>query len=286
MTPADEPKQVTSRDSCSSRIGTACTDTRQRILHTGASLECLLNAERLDFLCAQRCRVLIEALARIGCPRNLPICESEGLVKMVVVLIRMDQDFVRREMPRQRFENCHWRRPRGVEQKHYILGHHLVAFLDVLGQRREQLRQLRLPETPDEETHAKELIKNTAGYVLGLRQLFQTQFEMFEKGAQMDAYTKEPVRPNFVGFSDSFVTPVALRDDGTGLVRVVTVFSALSAAAVVMIRSLAPKHALRGGIEVGLAAEIGPGGNLRHCTRTRPRSGERSRKIPPHRYRR
>jgi hypothetical protein len=74
-----------------------------------------------------------------------------------------------------------------VEQKHYILGHHLVAFLDVLGQRREQLRQLRLPETPDEETHAKELIKNTAGYVLGLRQLFQTQFEMFEKGAQMDA---------------------------------------------------------------------------------------------------
>jgi hypothetical protein len=92
----------------------------------------------------------------------------------------MDQDFVRREMPRQRFENCHRRRPRGVEQKHYILGHHLVAFLDVLGQR-EQFRKLRLPETPDEETHAKEVIKNTAGYVLGWRQLFQTQFEMFEK---------------------------------------------------------------------------------------------------------
>jgi hypothetical protein len=116
-----------------------------------------------------------------------------------------------------------------------------------------------LPETPDEETHAKEVIKNTAGYVLGLRQLFQTQFEMFEKGAQMDAYTKEPVRPNFVGFSDSFVTPVPLRDDGAGLVRVVTVFSALSADAVIMIHSLAPKHALRGGIDVGLATEIGPG---------------------------
>jgi hypothetical protein len=75
----------------------------------------------------------------------------------------------------------------------------------------------------------------------------------------MDAYTKEPVRPNVVVFSDSFVKSVPLRDDGTGLVRVVTVFSALSAAAVVMIHSLAAKHALRGGIDVGLATEIGPG---------------------------
>jgi len=145
-----------------------------------------------------------------------------------------------------------------MEQKHYILGHHLVAFLDVLGQR-EQFRQLRLPKTPDEETHAKEVIKNTAGYVLGLRQLFRTQFEVFEQGAQMNAYTNEPVQPSFVGFSDSFVTSVPLRDDGTGLVRVVTVFSALSSAAVVMIHSFAAKHALRGGIDVGLATEIGPG---------------------------
>lgn len=195
-------------------------------------------------------------MARIDCPRNLPICESKGLVKMVIVLIRMDQDFVRREMPRQRFENCHRRPPRGVEQKHYILGHHLVVFLDVLGQG-EQFRKLRLPETPDEETQAKEVIKNTAGYVLGWRQLFQTQFEMFEKARRWTPTRREPVRPNFVGFSDSFVTSVPPRDDGTGLVRVVTVFSALSAAAIVMIHSLAPKHALRGGIDVGLATEIG-----------------------------
>jgi hypothetical protein len=57
-----------------------------------------------------------------------------------------------------------------------------------------------------------------------LRLLFQTQFEMFKKGAQKGAYKKEPVRPNFVGLWDSFVTSVPLRDDGTGLVRVVTVF--------------------------------------------------------------
>ena len=40
--------------------------------------------------------------------------------------------------------------------------------------------------------------------------------------------------------------------------RVVTVFSALSAAAVVMLTSLASKHPLRGGIDIGLATEIGP----------------------------
>lgn len=90
-----------------------------------------------------------------------------------------------------------------MEQKHYILGHHLVAFLDVLGQR-EQFRQLRLPATPDEETHAKEVIKNTAGYVLGSRQLFQTQFEVFEKGAQMSqSYRCSPrIVWNYFAFAD------------------------------------------------------------------------------------
>lgn len=40
---------------------------------------------------------------------------------------------------------------------------------------------------------------------------------------------------------------------------VVTVFSALSAACIVMLTALASKHPLRGGIDVGLATEIGPG---------------------------
>lgn len=39
---------------------------------------------------------------------------------------------------------------------------------------------------------------------------------------------------------------------------IVTVFSALSAACVVMLTALASKHPLRGGIDVGLATEIGP----------------------------
>src|ERR1700733_1818054 len=145
-----------------------------------------------------------------------------------------------------------------MEKKSLKLGHHLVAFLDVLGQR-DRFRGLRLPTNASEEEKVKEVLRQTAGFVLDLRRVFHKQFEVFEKGAEMGAHTKEPLRPNFVGFSDSFVTSVPLRNDAGDLVRVVTVFSALSAAAIVMLTSLASRHALRGGIDVGLATEIGPG---------------------------
>ena len=144
-----------------------------------------------------------------------------------------------------------------METKNLRLGHHLVALLDVLAQR-DRFRSLRLPKNADDEAEVKEVLKQTAGFVIDLRKIFRTQFEVFESGASMGGYTKEPIRPRFVGFSDSFVTSVPLRNDGGDLVPVVTVFSALSAAAIVMLTSLASKHPLRGGIDVGLATEIGP----------------------------
>jgi hypothetical protein len=66
------------------------------------------------------------------------------------------------------------------------------------------------------------------------------------------------VRPKLFGFSDSFVASVPLRNDGGDLLPIVRVFSALSSAAVVMLMSLASNHPLRGGIDVGLATDIGP----------------------------
>jgi hypothetical protein len=137
----------------------------------------------------------------------------------------------------------------------FVLGYHLVAFLDVQGQR-ERFKQLRLATTPDEQEQIAETLRATAGFVLALRELFQTQFEVFEQGAQ----TPFPVRPKFLGFSDSFVTSVPLRsaNDRDGVVRSIIVLSALSAAAIVVLTSLSQRHPLRGGIDVGLATEIGP----------------------------
>jgi hypothetical protein len=151
-----------------------------------------------------------------------------------------------------------YRKEPRMEKRMYKLGHHLVAFLDVLGQR-DKFRGLKKPTNVQEENEVKEVLRQTAGFVAELRAVFQNQFEIFEAGASnMQRHTKEPLRPSFTGFSDSFVASVPLRDEGHELVPVVTVFSALSAACIVMLTALASQHPLRGGIDVGLATEIGP----------------------------
>ena len=139
------------------------------------------------------------------------------------------------------------------------LGHHLVAFLDVLGQR-ERFKQLQLAKTPEEDAEVAEVLRQTAGFVLELRQTFADQFASFESGlSALKQHTSEPIRPKFVGFSDSFVTSVPLRGECSSLASITTVFSSLTASAVVMVTALASRHPLRGGIDVGLATEIAPG---------------------------
>lgn len=139
------------------------------------------------------------------------------------------------------------------------LGYHLVAFLDVLGQR-EQFKQLQLPKTPEQHAQIAEVLRQTAGFVLELRKTFADQFVTFESAlVALKQHTPAPVCPKFVGFSDSFVTSVPLYNEESYLASIATVFSALTASAVVMLTALASKHALRGGIDIGLATEIAPG---------------------------
>jgi hypothetical protein len=68
-----------------------------------------------------------------------------------------------------------------MENKHYQLGYHLTVFLDVQGQR-EKFKGLRLPKTPDEHAAVQEVLKDTAGFVVGLRDTFRRNFEAFEAG--------------------------------------------------------------------------------------------------------
>jgi hypothetical protein len=56
-----------------------------------------------------------------------------------------------------------------MEAKNFKLGYHLVAFLDVLGQR-EKFKGLHLPKNADEEAHIKEVLRQTAGAVQLLSQ--------------------------------------------------------------------------------------------------------------------
>ncbi len=104
-----------------------------------------------------------------------------------------------------------------------------------------QFRGLRLPKNQEEAAAVGEVLRQTAGFVLDLRQAFDEQFESFEAGVttMMRRHTEQRVRPKFVGFSDSFVASVPLRNDAGDLLPIVTGVSALSAAAVVMMMSLA-----------------------------------------------
>jgi hypothetical protein len=145
-----------------------------------------------------------------------------------------------------------------MEQRHLQLRYHLVAFLDVLGQR-ERFRELRQPKSTEESAAVAEVLRQTAGFVLDLRRIFDEQFQSFEAGlVSFKKQTDASVRPMFTGFSDSFVTSVPLRNQGNEMIPIISVFSALAAAAIVMLTSLASRHPLRGGIDVGLATEIGP----------------------------
>ena len=111
-----------------------------------------------------------------------------------------------------------------MTKRNFDLGYHLVALLDVQGQR-EKFRQLRLPKTPEESAVVGEVLRQTAGFVLDLREAFDEQFESFEAGAanMMKRHPGQPVRPKFVGFSDSFVASVSLRNDGGDLLPIVRV---------------------------------------------------------------
>jgi hypothetical protein len=136
----------------------------------------------------------------------------------------------------------------------YTLGWYLVVFLDVQGQQ-EKFRQLRLPTTPEEYSTVEGVVKDTAGFVLGLRDVFRHSFERFKEGLT----SKTIESPGFVVFSDSFVAFVELRNKDEHQTPNFRIFSALTAACGAMLTSLASKHALRGGIDVGLGTEMCPG---------------------------
>jgi hypothetical protein len=84
-----------------------------------------------------------------------------------------------------------------MEKRIYRLGHHLIAFLDVLGQR-DRLRGLKKPTNAQEEDEVKEVLRQTAGFVVELRAVFQNQFEAFEAGeAEYAAAHKRAVTSEF-----------------------------------------------------------------------------------------
>src|ERR1700686_4147352 len=145
-----------------------------------------------------------------------------------------------------------------AQERIYLLENYLVAFLDVLGQS-DKFEQLRLPKTEEEHAAVQEVMRDTVRFVSDLRARFGIQFDAFEAGLLKDQPSVKKFHPAFVGLSDSFVTFVPIRNEDQHLTPNIRMFSALAAACIVMLTSLASKHALRGGIDIDLATEMVPG---------------------------
>jgi len=110
-------------------------------------------------------------------------------------------------------------------EKKYTLAYYCILYLDVLGQRHLLDQLERLPETPEEEAHANEILSQTANFVEHLRKWFKSFFENYATESEWLAKLPEGKR-NAVQMlldsqvemrvcSDSILISVCLYDDGS-----------------------------------------------------------------------
>jgi len=139
----------------------------------------------------------------------------------------------------------------------YDFGWHMVAFLDVQGQR-EKFRRLKVPTTDAEKQAVAEVVLQTAGFVDSLRDQLREEFRDFEERVSKSWGLRVPLQPKFTGFSDSLVVSIPLWNV-EDLTSITKIYSILSAACNAMAKCFSKGHALRGGIEIGLASELESG---------------------------
>ena len=146
------------------------------------------------------------------------------------------------------------------------LNYFLVAFLDILGQR-EQLRRLTgLPHDLKPDTRMIETVRATFGAVHGIRGIIDGYLKAESNPGKIAHLMPEDKREALrrllrsetmpYGFSDAIVVAVSLKGEPGDSVPINGVSTALHASCGAAVASLVCGHALRGGIDVGVAAQI------------------------------
>lgn len=144
-------------------------------------------------------------------------------------------------------------------------GYYFVASIDILNQK-EALRQFKeLPQGEPEKNEFIRMAKKTFGVVDGVRSLFDEFFASYNKPEHLNRQIPRELqmeldkirRANVKSqrFMDTIIIYVSLADD-PHVLPINGIYSALIASASTFVCSLAAGHALRGGIEVGIAAEM------------------------------
>ena len=144
-------------------------------------------------------------------------------------------------------------------------GYYLVAFVDVLNQK-EALRKFKgLPQTEEGMKEFIETAKETFGVVDGIRRLFDSFYASYSSDQEPTSPMTEQQRKTFhelrkcevkfQRFADTIIIYVSLGEK-INKVPIHGVYAVLVACAATFFGSLVGQRALRGGIEVGLAAEM------------------------------
>lgn len=153
-----------------------------------------------------------------------------------------------------------------MENKNHQYGYYIVGFLDVLGQR-EKLRQLRrLPKDDADLENTIKQLRETAGYVMRLREILADYFLRFKTPglllaglppeAQGELRAARTV-PIYRGFSDSFIMTASLasgKDENCSAMT--AVFGTIAACTMLPFIALSMGRPVRGGIDVGLGLDI------------------------------
>jgi len=152
------------------------------------------------------------------------------------------------------------------EDDKLLFQHYLVVFLDILGQRRG-LREIKnLPTNDNEKNRFIKTLQDTYGKVDMLRTAFRNYFKAAESRFPDNSLVHPEYRDEFIasqkseeyfyGFSDSIIIAVPLMGNDENYSAMNGVFSALVATGSISLIALAAKVALRGGLDVGVAAQI------------------------------
>jgi hypothetical protein len=146
----------------------------------------------------------------------------------------------------------------------YELGFYMAIFLDVLGQGKK-LEELRhLPTNQTEITKTAQILNETAGAIVRLREGFDSLFAALSKPTPI--FDKLPYEKRSLakslrqikitrrGISDSYIMTLQLAEDKLfGISGVMlNIWSALVATCGMFIAALAERLAIRGGVDIGL----------------------------------
>jgi hypothetical protein len=154
------------------------------------------------------------------------------------------------------------------QRNSFSIGHYLVALIDILGQKEKLLELKDLPAFPEEHKRFIETLKDTYGVVETFRNAFDTFFQRFLSDSSKGFPLPAPLRQQFADlrvtsvktqrFADTVIVYASLRTDA-GNVPLNGVFAALLACSSTFLATLAGGFPCRGGIDIGLAAELHEG---------------------------